>query len=610
MKKRLWRRPVGLSSVVLVAAAGCDLRHPAATAVPPPHISTSYLDIEEPQSLGSPHYIPENSSLGEPDWVQATNIGTLPDSAWIVIEVRGTVLHTKHWWCDELYKATGGCYYPLDGVRLGPLERHGGSGVIVTLLPPGIVPNPYFSVGLDAYAPDGNDHGDLARNVVRNTTGPKVLWYRRLDATPKPVRNRDGARGPMYNMFSDQKVSARVVPTPLRVDAPATVRPRDVATFSVSPTSDFKFKMPDRDTRRHFVRWRYFPGDTAARPNPFGPAQDVPCDSIACRWAPTKSGRMWAFTYVDGFGVEAKSQIVRIGQPEFILECADDFGRANTVTRGERISCALRTDPPGGQLEIEQWWFIGTDSRGQEYRYDQEDVPTGSWSGEMALSGVVHVRARVNGAAPVEKSAAITVTNRRWDNQTIKYHVQRVGLDDFPERRRPPLPPRDVRDLGRTYMEATHLSRSDPGVLKFIQDDGPNSLLAYLGRIPLEAAALVLVSPAMAKGSNFYRAQRVDPPAFSQTPPCLQRDFDRYVSLILHHEGYPPNPESHTGVFISELTPRARIVEDVVGPNDALHELQIIWEKRLEDATAQALVHAGDPVDDRFRIPFGSVLSG
>jgi hypothetical protein len=154
-------------------------------------------------------------------------------------------------------------------------------------------------------------------------------------------------------------------------------------------------------------------------------------------------------------------------------------------------------------------------------------------------------------------------------------------------------------------MLAMPLSRSDPGVLKFILDDGPNSLLAYLGRIPLEAAAFVLVSPAMAEGSDFYRAQRVDPPAFSQTPQCLQRDFDRFISLILHHEGYPVNPESHTGVFINELTARAREVEDVVGPNDALAELQSLWQQRLADAVRQSILQAGDPVDKDFPIPFG-----
>lgn len=85
----------------------------------------------------------------------------------------------------------------------------------------------------------------------------------------------------------------------------------------------------------------------------------------------------------------------------------------------------------------------------------------------------------------------------------------------------------------------------------------------------------------------------------------MQRDFDRYIRLILDHEGYPVNPESHTGVFISELTPRARVVEDVVGPNDALQELQTIWETRLEAAVAQAILQADEPVDDKFAIPFG-----
>jgi hypothetical protein len=420
----------------VLGAAGCsDLASPAATAVPAPSISASYLDVEEPQALGSPHDIAANEGLGVPGWVQATNIGTLPDSAWILIEVRGTVLHTKHPWCDQLYSATGGCNYTLDGVRLGPLERHGGSGAIVSLLSPGVVPNPYFSIGEYQYAPDGNVHGDVARTVVRNTSGPKAVWFRRLDATPKPGSATMGVYGPMYYMSSDQKVTARVIPSPLRVNAPADVGKGEVVTFSVSPTGDFKFRMPD--WRPHFVYWRYFPGDTAARPNPFGPRQDVPCDSIVCRWEPPTSGRMWAFTYVDGFGVEAKSQVVRLDSAELELICPD------SIMRGQRIDCAVRAKPRG-ELTDMRWRFA--DDAGHQIPGPNEYV----WGGPMVISGTISVSANLNGL-PVAESRRISVTARNWRDELPPGSVD---YKSCPRRTRtcPQSPLTRERDTGITFL--------------------------------------------------------------------------------------------------------------------------------------------------------------
>ena len=455
MRRWSWCRALVVSGGVLVVASGCDLRHPAATAVPPPFIRASYLDIEEPQSLGSPHDVPANTGLGAPDWEQAGNIGTLPDSAWIVIEVRGTVLHTKHPWCDQLYSASGGCNYTLDGVRLGPLERHGGSGVIVSLLSPGVVPHPYFSSGDHQYAPDGNVHGDVARTVVRNTTGPKVLWFRRLDATPRPGNATTGLYGPMYYMFSDQKVTARVIPPPVRVHAPAAVRPGEVATFTVSPTSDFKFRMPD--SRPHFVYWRYFPGDTAARPNPFGPRQDVPCAGVVCHWEPPKSGRMWAFTYVDGFGVDAQSQVVRLDSAELELTCPD------SITRGRRIDCSVRATPSGELTEI-RWRF--TDDAGHQIPGPSEHA----WGGTMVISGTISVSAKLNGQ-PAAQSKRITVIARDWRDELPPGRVESVSC---PRRTRtcPQSPLTRERDTGITFLPNEQIEitfRADPVA------EGPNT---------------------------------------------------------------------------------------------------------------------------------------
>lgn len=243
----------------------------------------------------------------------------------------------------------------------------------------------------------------------------------------------------------------------------------------------------------------------------------------------------------------------------------------NPVVRGESTSCTASTDDANARIEVEKWWFTGTDSRGQSITYEQEDVPVASWTGEMALSGTVHVRARVNGGDSVEKSVNVAVTNRDWTSETIAYDVREVTYEEFPAAHRPPLPPRSPRHLGATWIHPALLARTDPGVMHYIHDDGPNSLLAYLGRIPMKAEALVLVSPAMGQGSDFFKAQREMSPDFAATPPCLQRDFGGFVELILHHEGLPPNPESHTGIFIRELTNQSAVVEDIVLDSTRVH---------------------------------------
>lgn len=290
----------------------------------------------------------------------------------------------------------------------------------------------------------------------------------------------------------------------------------------------------------------------------------------------------------------------RVGSPKLQVSCSP-----NPVERGGSTTCTASTEDPNARIDVEKWWFTGTDSRGQPVTYEQEDAPSGSWSGEMALSGTVHVRAAVNRTEPVEESTEVVVSNRDWSNETIQADVREVAYEAFPAAHRPPLPPRTPSHLGATWMAPLLLPRTDPGVVRYIQDDGPNSLLAYLDRIPMKAEALVLVSPAMQQGSDFYRMQRESSPEFSATPPCLRRNFDRYVALIRHHEGIPPNPESHAGVFVQELTNRSRVVEDIVGPNDSMNELQELWEDRLVEATNAAMQLADDPVDAKHPVPFG-----
>ena len=134
---------------------------------------------------------------------------------------------------------------------------------------------------------------------------------------------------------------------------------------------------------------------------------------------------------------------------------------------------------------------------------------------------------------------------------------------------------------------------------------------ARLERVPATLFADVLVHPEMETRGAFWRNQASSLPAHSEHPPCLQRDFDRYVSQILRHEGVPPNPESHTGVYIAEFSRSAGLrIEGLVGLDTNRPALLDSAVARLNEVYQNAYVLADSPVDARHRIPFGCDFHG
>jgi hypothetical protein len=298
----------------------------------------------------------------------------------------------------------------------------------------------------------------------------------------------------------------------------------------------------------------------------------------------------------------------RIGQPELVLECRGADGRPNVVTRGEELSCAVSAD--GGEVEIESWSFTGTDTRGQPYLFPEPDdgpITDNPWHGRMAISGKVSVRARAGGGDFEEHKAQITVEPRAWENLPVENKIRLAtydelrGVDELP-----PVYPRNEHHLGFASFSGEYLGSRDAGVLELIQDFGPNHYLAFLGRVPVELDITVLVHPEMARGSTFYRRQAASAPAFSATPPCLQSGFERYRELILAHEGYPINPQSHSGVFLREYVSRAGpAVEDVVLRNDQIADLLELARERLTLIQNEADAVSDTIVDRVYKVPFG-----
>jgi hypothetical protein len=296
---------------------------------------------------------------------------------------------------------------------------------------------------------------------------------------------------------------------------------------------------------------------------------------------------------------------------ELNLSCTGDLGE-NRVTRGEELICEASGASEEDELEIESWLFTGADLHGQPYEFPGDmDTPItdNPWRGTMVISGTVSVRAAVNGGEVQEKSVPITVEPRSWDNEPIEATARKVTWAELPVAERPPPYPTRVSDLGTAYLYWKPAFGAD--FLDQISDFGPNHYLLYFKRVPARLFADVLVHPEMETRGDFWKSQASSLPAYSERPPCLQRDFDRYVSQILRHEGVPPNPESHAGVYIAEFSSRAGLrVEGLVDLDTNRPALLDSAVARLNEVNQDAYVLADSPVDARHKIPFGCDFHG
>jgi hypothetical protein len=318
--------------------------------------------------------------------------------------------------------------------------------------------------------------------------------------------------------------------------------------------------------------------------------------------------RKCALTANGGMLDDLRYRRYRRDRNDLELSCTGDRPEENRVTRGQVLTCTASASAADAEIVVETWSFTGMDSRGQPYRYPEEaDGPvTGNpWRGKMAISGTISVRARINGGEPQEKSVQVSVDARAWEHEPVAAVVTRVGWEDFPVHRRPPAYPAQVKDLGRSVLGGRYLPFSQD-VVEQISDYGPNHYLVYFRAIPIELEVKVLVHPELETQGDFWRRQLASQPAFERQPFCLRSQFGRYIELVLAHEGYPPNPESHSGVYIAEVSrvagPR---VEGLVYPDIALQTMADDATATLDEVLAQAATAADRPVDERYGIPFG-----
>jgi hypothetical protein len=464
------------------------------------------------------------------------------------------------------------------------------------------------------YPVGGSAQTAMESAVLVNAYRPFQLWTRRVIVSGGTWDPFSGSSGAQYFLApADQRLEVTLVPTPLRVAGPKTVEPGQPGQFTAEIVGPFEFRRqtPWGDS----IQWQYYPGDTLPEPNRYlgGTYLDECTNKPTCSYTPTRNGRMGVHAWVQYNHLEVRSHVIRLQPAELKLECKEvgRQERVNTVVRGGNIACKVRTEPEAaGAIEVEEWRFTGTDSRGEAYRYPPEDespITESSWGGEMALGGTISVRARIDGGTPVVKSAAITVEDRDWAAASVAHTLRMVTLDNYPDPASPPPPyPRAEHDLGRAIFGGTYPAPTEPGVVTYITDYGPNHGLAYLARIPIDLDIAIFLHPQMNTGSTFYNRQRPSASGVAMGAPCVQSDFDRYRQLILAHEGYPVNPRSHSGVFLREFSERAGPeVESFVVPNDQLGALMDLYVEKLVPVISHADAVSDTEVDSRYRVPFG-----
>jgi len=200
------------------------------------------------------------------------------------------------------------------------------------------------------------------------------------------------------------------------------------------------------------------------------------------------------------------------------------------LTRGQWISCEPGTSPPGAQLEVTGWRFVG----GQNDQYvipHAAEPPPEKWEGPMVVGGTVTVFATVDGT-PDSASTSVTVNPREWPNPPMDWPPEDRGIG--PDMN---AVPQADHDLGHAHTLPQYASGyPNDGYVAGVPS-GPNYLLFYLTQPPIERieAWVEINRDALTNPSNpFYQAHG----GFMIEPGmCRQADLrGRILNLVVDHE--------------------------------------------------------------------------
>ena len=605
---------LGCAVAALAAAYACDARTPTAPA--PALTPATLLRDEESDGtmLGSIDLAPASGS---------STFATIPENKWALVRVSGKWIvkpnpacadQPPNWPCSSLQPYSG--YDPnYPDAFAGPVRVKTG---------------PLGST--DALELRGVGGQDEAVGLTQRE------FARVVEASPaltNPTVQAFGNTGPSVQSYifeGSYTVTVTQIASPIRVTEGAAEADGS-RTYTVEPLYGLEFINPlGSFDPPGAVRWFFSFGDSVdpVATNSDPPWQIDECRNLTtCRWQPPGPGRVQVSAFVETRRARARSvgptqctsvpgsldfNSVRYSvsasngceqEPTLVLKCNGNKGTLSLV-RGSEIRCSPETEPAGGAITITQWRFTGISG----YAYPGPDdfpVTDAQWFGPIVMSGTVLVTAKV-GTSESEQTAsvAVTVTPRTTrPEQPDLFTIRQGTLDDIEVDRRPHVPPLNPHDLGMIQFRRATFGTDDPTLastfLGFVAD-GPNTHLAYLTKVPARVDAVVAVNSEMAVGTDFYRRQAH---SFEvATPTCVQEMWHRYIALILHHEGFPINEESHAGYYRNKFFEDAwPAVEDIVRPDNELNLMAGEWQRRMQ-AVFTAANTRSSKVDEDHPVPF------
>jgi hypothetical protein len=393
-----------------------------------------------------------------------------------------------------------------------------------------------------------------------------------------------------YHVAQSHTVTATEYPEPLQIDAPAIVAPGQPVTLTVRGAGGLRLRYPRLDTAD--VGWMWFPGDTAAVPNPGWPEGPYECSTPVCTFTPREGGRMLVWTWVEGAYVEAWSDVIRVGNVDtcdsgpaemmalgslgsdsectppvpLSLSCTGNQQQSGTVVvvrRGAETRCEVTSSPAPQDVE---WSF--TASTGHVVR-----GPVGPtfWEGRMVIDGTVHVSATVAGAPD---SASKTISIRRRDWSTLRLAVSEQPTND--------LPPPAAVTLSK-HLGDSHLSEELPGAPTQVSG-GPNDGWWYLEHeLPPLEYTVHINHAALAPGSAWYNLQHWQPFWIASLHQwgayCGPSDLSGVLRMVRRHEGLDaaaPGLTNHVDAIKSYFRNDA--------PDDSLERVVVVPDSNASGA--------------------------
>jgi hypothetical protein len=277
-----------------------------------------------------------------------------------------------------------------------------------------------------------------------------------------------------YWLKQAHTITVTKIPEPLVLDGPAAVPPGGTATFTASAWGDLQLR-ERKSPGFPGVRWFWYPNDTTGIP-------PLPARSICwtaepiCHFEPKESGRLHAWSYVDGALVEA-NKIVRVQQQQLRLTCS-----RYSLDRGQTVNCSANASP-SGTLDSIRWRFVDTAG------HVIDSAGPSSWGGHMIVGGTITVQALLNGS-PVADDTTITVRARRWPRPSVRAHEE--PANDLPL----PASVNGPHDLADSHVD----SLPNPPLTTRKIDTGPNAGWWYILSTPGESLTFLAVENLTAGG--------------------------------------------------------------------------------------------------------------